>query len=719
MSLVSLHLRPAKTEEISPAAQEGVLSSFLTIGKHSAWKKLQGIKQPQLALELVSVEQKTKFNLLSPANLAGYFTSQILSQYPQTLIEKSNEITMYEVFSQPYAILTLTQNHPYWYPINTYKNLELSPFAAILGFLAKLEPGEKAGMQMLVRAVNQESIQRQVRKQLKQFTDEGTEKASEYASVIQKKLETPMLEAQVRLIMSASDLATAQARVIEMAGTYGVYTLSEGNSLGYQQLTRFNKNKVIKAMAEYNMVRGKSMYLTTQEAASLWHLPDKSMEKIKLIDWGKQLVSEAPDNLPISEGKSEMDKREINYFGTTEWKNQQNVFGIRRKDRRKHTYIIGKTGAGKSTMIANMAINDIRNGEGVAVIDPHGDLSEMILQYVPKRRVNDVVYLDPTLSDSKNFSLNLFDDLAASHTDVVASGIVSIFYKLYAHSWGPRLEYILRNSILTLLYYGDATFADIPKLLTNDDYRKKVIATVSAKDEIIAAFWKDEFEKMNERLRVEAVSPILNKVGQFLSSQRIRHIVGQKKSTINLDEIMNEQKILIVNLSQGKLGEDTMALLGAMFITKMQLTAMNRVHLPEEERKDFYLYVDEFQNFATHSFIKILSEARKYRLNLTLANQYIGQVDEEIQKAIFGNIGTMISFVVGATDAAILEREYGGLFTAEDMVSLGKFAILLKMTIDDLTSLPFEATSLPLPAIVNNNLDKIIKVNLERYYKSS
>lgn len=717
MHMTALHLKPAKTDEISPAAMEGVLSSFLTIGKQSLLKRLTFQESYQIALELISREQRTRFYMLTPEMLQGYFTSQILSQYPQTLIEPVVGMPMYQVFELPYQILLLKQNHAYWYPIQTYKNTENTPFASILGFLSKLQPGEMAGMQVLLRATRQEPMQRKVRKQLKILTSEGTEKANEYASVIQKKLESPLLEVQIRLIFSHENQAHALSRAIEMAGSFGIYTLSEGNSIGYTKPNSFNHKKVIQAVAYYNFLRGKSMLLNTQEVASLWHLPDKSLEKIKLIDWGKQLSVEAPDNLPVSIQIADDDKKEVNFFASTEWRNTQTIFGIKRKDRRKHMYIIGKSGAGKSTMIANMAINDIRNGEGVAVIDPHGDLSEMILQYVPKRRVNDVVYLDPTLDDHKSFSINLFDDLAASHTDVVASGIVSIFYKLYAHSWGPRLEYILRNSILTLLYYGDATFADIPKLLTNQKFRQMVVDRVSTQDEILAAFWKDEFEKMNDKLRVEAISPILNKVGQFLSSQRIRQIVGQRKSSINFDEILNQQKILVVNLSQGKLGEDSMALLGAMFITKMQLTAMNRVHLPEEQRRDFYLYVDEFQNFATHSFIKILSEARKYRLNLTLANQYIGQVDEEIQKAIFGNVGTLLSFIVGATDASHLEKEYGGAFTAEDMVTLGKFAILLKMTIDDLTCQPFMATSLPLPAIINNNKDKILKVNLERYYK--
>jgi len=344
-------------------------------------------------------------------------------------------------------------------------------------------------------------------------------------------------------------------------------------------------------------------------------------------------------------------------------------------------------------------------------------LSEMILEYIPKRRMNDVVYLDPTLSEDRAFSLNLFEADSVTHTDVVASGIVSVFQKIYGYSWGPRLEYILRNTILSLLYTKTATFADIPRMLTEDNYRRHVVSQIGGLDPTLESFWLNEFEKMNDKLRTDAIAPVLNKVGQFLSAQRIRRVVAATKSTFSLEEIMDQGKILILNLSQGKLGEDTTALLGSMLITKIQLAAMKRVNQPMDQRRDFYLYVDEFQNFATESFTKILSEARKYKLNLILANQYIGQVSEEIQRAIFGNVGTLATFVVGAGDASALCRELGGSYEEEDLVNLGKYEILLKMAIDGFTSTPFAATTLPLPAVVNGNQEKIIQLSLEKYYR--
>jgi hypothetical protein len=363
-------------------------------------------------------------------------------------------------------------------------------------------------------------------------------------------------------------------------------------------------------------------------------------------------------------------------------------------------------------MIANMAINDMKNGEGVAVIDPHGDLCDILLDYIPSHRINDVAYLDPS-DTAFPFRLNPLEVTNPIYRELVASGIVSIFYKLYAYSWGPRLEYILRNTILTLLHVPDSTLLQVPEILTNDAYRARAIEKLD--DQVIKNFWTNEFNKMTPQLRAEAVMPILNKVGQFLSSQTTRNIIGSPVSTVNLETMMNEGKIVLVNLSQGKLGEDSSALLGAMIITKMQLAAMNRVYKEEKDRRDFYLYVDEFQNFATSSFIKILSEARKYRLDLTLANQYIGQIDEEVQKAIFGNAGSLVSFGMGASDARVLAKEFGLKYKEEELVALGNYQTVLKLAIDNHTSTPFSATTLPLPRSKNQNREKVIRSSRERF----
>jgi len=512
-----------------------------------------------------------------------------------------------------------------------------------------------------------------------------------------------------------------------LAGTFGSFSLGEGNQFIFKR-PLFTKELLLKRIKNRSthFFERRHQVLNAQELATLWHPPGYLLAGIKNIAWGKTLSGEPPENLPVApagQPKTAQDdgeqspaitdyKRDINFFATTEFKNRDTIFGIRTADRRKHVYIMGKTGAGKSTLIANMAIDDIRKDRGIGIIDPHGDLSETILEFIPKRRINDVVYLEP-FDTERPFALNVLEVRNKQQKDLVASGIVSIFYKLYKDSWGPRLEYILRNVILTLLETPNSTLVDILALLSNPDYRKKVVSQLY--DPVLKNFWEKEFAKMPDRLKAEAISPIQNKVGQFVTSRMIRNILGKSKSSIDLEEIMNEGKILILNLSQGKLGEDNAALLGAMIITQIQLSAMNRSFIKEHERKDFFLYVDEFQNFATNSFIKILSEARKYRLSLALANQYIEQLDEDVVHAIFGNVGTLISFVVGARDAYVLTREFAEIYTENDLVSLGKFEIVMKLCIDNMTSAPFPAKTLPLPSLQNNNAEKIVRLSKEKY----
>jgi hypothetical protein len=356
----------------------------------------------------------------------------------------------------------------------------------------------------------------------------------------------------------------------------------------------------------------------------------------------------------------------------------------------------------------------MRNGEGLGVIDPHGDLSASILDFVPSNRINDVCYLDPS-DIARPFHLNFLEVKNPELRELVASGIVAIFYKLYSNSWGPRLEYILRNSLLTLLHKEGTTLVDVPRILTDKAFRAKVLEKCN--DPVLLSFWHQEYETMSEKMMSESISSILNKVGQFVASPMIRGIIGHSKSTIDIEEIMNSGKILILNLSSGRLGEDNSTLLGAMFISKIQLAAMNRVNIPEEQRRDFYFYVDEFQNFATTSFVKILSEARKYRLNLTLANQYIAQVPEEIRDAIFGNVGSLMSFIIGAEDASILTREFGEIYSASELVSLGNYQIINKLSVDNLTSRPFYAFTLPLPNSKNQNREKVVRLSKEKFTK--
>jgi CxxC-x17-CxxC domain-containing protein len=411
----------------------------------------------------------------------------------------------------------------------------------------------------------------------------------------------------------------------------------------------------------------------------------------------------------------------INFFAKTNFRNQERIFGIKEDDRRRHMYVIGKTGMGKSNLLENMAIQDIRAGKGVCVVDPHGEFAEKMIRAIPTERINDVVYFNPSDQEFP-LAFNILEAVDEDKKSLVASGMMGVFKKIWPDVWSARMEYILNNTILALLDYPGSTMLGVNRMMVDKNFRKRVYPKI--KDPVVKSFWINEFDQWDDKFRKEAVAAIQNKVGQFLSSFVIRHIVGQPKSTIDMREIMDNEKVLIVNLSKGRIGEDAMRLLGGMIVTKLQLAAMGRVDIPEEERKDFYLYVDEFQNFATESFANILSEARKYKLCLILAHQYVNQLifdnNTTVRDAIFGNVGTMLTFRVGAEDAEHLEKEFEPVFMMNDLVNLNKYTIYLKLMIDGITGDAFSAQSLPPMDISETkaNEEKVIKVSRERYGKS-
>ncbi len=389
------------------------------------------------------------------------------------------------------------------------------------------------------------------------------------------------------------------------------------------------------------------------------------------------------------------DKNRVTYFAETDSRNKRVKFGIKAEDRTRHMYIIGKTGMGKSTLIENMAVQDIENGEGLAFIDPHGKSAALLLDYIPPERVKDVIYFAPFDMDNP-ISFNIMEDIGADRRHLVANGLMSVFKKLWLDAWSARMEYILSNVLLALLEYPDSTLLGVNRMLADKSYRKKVVDNI--KDPAVKAFWTEEYAKYSERYTQEATPAIQNKIGQFTSNPLIRNIIGQPHSSFDLRKVMDERKILIVNLSKGQVGDGNANLLGSMLITKIYLSAMSRAELTETELQklpNFYMYVDEFQSFANESFANILSEARKYKLALTMANQYVFQMSEEVTAAVFGNVGTQIMFRVGAPDAEMLEKEYAPVFTAEDMVNLGFTQIYLKLMINGVASHPFSAVTMP------------------------
>ncbi len=406
----------------------------------------------------------------------------------------------------------------------------------------------------------------------------------------------------------------------------------------------------------------------------------------------------------MSDYKNTPDK--ITYFAETDYRSKRIKFGIRDEDRARHMYVIGKTGMGKSTLLENLAIQDIQNGEGVCFIDPHGGTAETLLSYVPEHRIKDVIYFAP-FDQEFPVGLNVMEDMGRDKRPLVVSGLMGAFKKVWVDAWSARMEYILNNAMLALMESPGSTLLGVNRMFADKDYRNMIVANVT--DPSVKAFWLDEYAKYSDKFATEATAAIQNKVGQFAANPLIRNLVGQPKSTFDIRDIMDNRKIFIVNLSKGRMGEGNANLVGSMLITKIYLAAMSRADVGPETVKSlpsFYLYVDEFQSFANESFADILSEARKYKLALTIAHQYIEQMSDEVRAAVFGNVGTMVSFRVGSYDADVLEKEFAPLFLAEDMVNLGFAQVYMKLMIRGIGSSPFSATTLNRPAFPARNYAK-------------
>ncbi len=412
-----------------------------------------------------------------------------------------------------------------------------------------------------------------------------------------------------------------------------------------------------------------------------------------------------------------MTGKETTILGRTNFRNKQVDFGIKTDDRRRHIYIMGKTGSGKTTMMENMIIDDILAGRGVGLIDPHGEFAEKILGFVPEERIDDVIYFNPA-DTAYPIAFNPLETVAGEHRHLVASGVMGVFKKIWPDVWSARMEYILNNTLLALLEYPDSTLLGIMRMLSDREYRGKIVENLQ--DPVVKSFWTNEFARYTQRLETEAVAAIQNKVGQFVSNPLIRNVLGQPHSSVDLRKWMDEGKILIANLSKGRIGEDNSALLGAMLITKLQLAAMKRVDMPEAERRDFYLYIDEFQNFSTESFVNVLSEARKYRLSLVLAHQYIGQLTDwqntKVRDAIFGNVGTIVLFRTGAEDAEFLEKEFAPTFEASDLVNLSNHSVYVRLMIDGVASRPFSASTLGPKSLPRESYGDLIIENSRRHF---
>lgn len=734
-----IEIRLPQDNETTLESMSSLLSNFTQFTRQSFWDKLTG-KRPTIAsLEIALYDSQVHFLLATPADTAEFFRSQILAQYPYAVIREPDDYlskimsgeatdfrsadrrvditrdasTSKSVASQNIAFAQLALARPYSYPLKTARDFkDTDPLSSVLAPLSRsLNPSDFFLYQVLVGNAPknwQGSIISLAQNGILVDKEKGYRQSHPDKLVFENKVQFPGLLTQINLLSNNPSL------IASVSSSFGIYTNPRGNFVRPISPGFFTKKKILRSILSRE-ISINTQVLNTEEMSVLWHFPNQ-LTRLPNIAWGKKLYADPPENLPVVAGLSDEEKSKITVFAKTEFHNKDAIFGIKEgEDRRRHTYIIGKSGTGKTTLIANMAIDDIRKGRGVAIIDPHGDLCSTILDYVPSHRINDCCYFNPADPDYV-YPLNVLETQNESQKELVASGVISIFKKLYGNvSWGPRLEHILRNAVLTLVNTPGSDMTHIVEILTHKDYRRRVVATLQ--NQTLKNFWLNEYDRMDDKFQNEAIAPILNKVGQFIASTNIRNTIAHAQSKVNIQEIMDQKKILIADLSTGKLGEDNSALLGAMLITQIQLSAMNRVFQSQSERSDFYLYVDEFQNFATDAFIKILSEARKFRLNLIVANQYMSQLDRTIQDAIFGNVGSILSFVVGNQDAYILQKEFGAKFPADDLVKIGRYQMICKLSIDSETTQPFYATSLPPLDCKNQGRDKLIRISQERWGK--
>ena len=688
-----------------------------------------------ISFEIAVINKRIGFYVWVPEYLKSYVEEQIYAQYPTvTVTEVADQVqgSGSRHINVLASELKLTGHSAL--PIKTFQNFEVDPLAAITATLAKFKDDEEAWIQLVIRPAgsnwhkDSEKYVSSIRGNKSSASpldlinkilypsansSESSGKISDSqqtrAAGAEGKAQKLAFEAVLRIMYKGNGtMQDAKLRLQSIIASYKQFNTTYLNSLDQGKIST-SEADIIKF--RQRAISKKSLIFNIEEVATLFHLPHTSVETPYIL-WALSQTAEPPASLPIV---SNTHNPAISPIATTNFRGHNTMFGLPRFDRSRHMYIIGQTGVGKSGLLELMTISDIYSPYGFALIDPHGDYAQDTLARIPKERIKDVVYFNPAdMEFPIAFNpMEVQDRKLKTHT---CSELIGVLTRMF-DSWGPRLEYILRYSILALLDYPDSTMLDITRILTDSQFRAKVIKHIE--DPVVKNFWTVEFSSWNSKFASEAVAPVLNKIGAFTANPLVRNIIGQKKSSFNIRQIMDENKILIVNLSRGLVGEDNAALLGSLLVTKIQLAAMSRADVPASQRTPFYLYVDEFQNFATDSFATILSEARKYGLNLTVANQYIAQMLPQVKDAIFGNVGSIVAFRTSADDARTMQKYFEPKFTEYDLVHMHNRHFVINMTIEGEKVPAFSAITLNLPNIETNFTTEIIEHSRMMYSKTS
>lgn len=739
---VLLALEIPRTNDKKELAAEQMFASLHGILHSKRELAAQGGLQEHISFEIAAIEKRIRFFVWVPAHLQNFVEGQIYAQYPTVQMYRAEEDYTARAFEHPVtytAELGLTDNEVL--PIKTFQSFEVDPLAAVTATLAKLEePGEEMWIQVLARPISDDWHRRassytskvksgQIRSHgnsgaagkfvasaigalSKPPEDSGkgpevSERDKGRISEVEKKSLKLGYQVRIRIAYLGNSERTAKLRMQAISGTFKQFNSTNLNSIELRNPT-FATDGIAQYRARFFIDRG--YILNIEELASIFHLPHTNVETPNIV-WANSKTAEPPAKLPVIVG-SEADA-EISAFGLTNFRGINQQFGMYRGDRGRHVYVIGQTGTGKSGLLELFALSDIFHNHGYAIIDPHGDFAINNLRFVPPSRANDVVYFNPA-DTSYPVGFNPMEVINPNMKNNISSEVIGVLKRMFGDSWGPRLEYILRYTILALLDYPNTTLLDITRMLTDKKFRKDVVEKCG--DTVVRQFWNVEFASWNDKFASEAIAPVLNKVGAFTANPIIRNIIGQPKSTFNIRQIMDDGKILVVNLSKGLIGEDNAAILGSFLVTKIQLAAMSRSDIPRiEDRRPFYLYVDEFQNFATDSFATILSEARKYGLNLTVANQYVSQMQPTVRDAVFGNVGSMISFRISPDDAPLLGKNFAPAFLPEDIMQMHNRHFIASIVIKGEKAPAFSATTLTLPPAQTDFSPQIIE-NTRRNY---
>jgi hypothetical protein len=741
---VLITLEIPRANDKKELAAEQMFASLHGILRDKAELRMTGGLQEHISFEIAAIDKLIRFYVWVPKHLQNFVEGQIYAQYPTVQIHTLDEDYTARDISHGVVYtseLTLTANE--MLPIKTFQSFEVDPLAGITATLAKLDDSsEEVWIQVLARPIADDWHRRasafanrirngsanfdllsgggryflQAIEALWKPPEQGSggvkpelsERDKTRISEIENKSVKLGYQVKIRMAYLGHNQTTAKQRMQALVGTFKQFNSTNLNGFRMSGAS-FNPEEIAKYRARFFIDRG--YILNIEELASVFHLPHTNVETPNIV-WASNKTAEPPAKLPVVNGDEAHDEQ-ISAFGLTNFRGINQQFGLYRYDRSRHVYIIGQTGAGKSGLLELFALSDIYHRQGYAIIDPHGDFAVDNMRFIPRERIDDVVYFNPA-DTAYPLGFNPMEVYDPNQKNNISSEIIGVLKRMFGDSWGPRLEYILRYTILALLDRPNTTMLDITRMLTDKKFRKETLGY--CKDSVVLNFWNIEFASWNDKFQAEAVAPVLNKVGAFTANPIIRNIIGQPKSTFNIRQIMDEGKILIVNLSKGLIGEDNAGILGAFLVTKIQLAAMSRSDIPHlEDRRPFYLYVDEFQNFATDSFATILSEARKYGLNLTVANQYVSQMQDTVRDAVFGNVGTMISFRVSADDAPLLSKQFEPQFEPNDLLQMHNRNFIINMVIRGEKAPAFSATTLTIPPTQTDYMQHIVDSSRRKY----